>query len=192
MNAFKVIILGLLQNRAGRRLECQEERGMSRSGGRFAVSRVIAAVFVMALSAPVAVAGTITKTPAWANSGSAAATAVAPTAFETATLKLINTYRTQRGLRALVVHEKLYLLSKQHSRNMAATNRLSHDGFYDRYRLSGFGSCVENVAWNYPTAALLVGGWKASPGHNANLLNSRIRYAGMTRVGAYATFFACG
>jgi uncharacterized protein YkwD len=159
------------------------------------VSGVIAAVFILALSATVAAAGTVSKNPARASSSSpaaAAARAVTPTAFETATLNRINTYRAQRGLRALGVHEKLYLLSKQHSRHMAATHRLSHDGFYNRYLLSGFGTCVENVAWNYPTPASLFGGWKSSPGHNANLLSSRIRYAGLTRVGAYATFFACG
>ncbi len=168
---------------------------MKRTDCKLIISGGLAAVFVLALSASVAVAGTVSKTPAWATPNSpaaAAAKAVTPTPFETATLRLINTYRVQRGLRALDVHAKLYLLSKEHSRHMAATNRLSHDGFSNRYALSGFGACVENVAWNYPTPAYLVGGWKSSPGHNANLLNSRIRYAGMTRVGAYATFFACG
>ena len=75
---------------------------------------------------------------------------------------------------------------------MAATNHMSHDGFYDRYLLSGFGSCVENVAWNYPTPSSLFWAWRSSPGHKANMLSGRIRYVGMTRVGAYATFFACG
>ena len=194
MNALKVNIPGRLQNRAGRGTRFQQESGISCSGGNVVFSGVFAAVFVLMLSATVAVAGTVSRNPAWANSRSSAtaARAVTPTVFETATLRLINTYRAQRGLRALGVHEKLYLLSKQHSRNMATTNRLSHDGFDSRYLLSGFGSCVENVAWTYPTPALLVGGWKSSPGHNAGLLSSRIRYAGMTRVGAYATFFACG
>jgi uncharacterized protein YkwD len=160
-----------------------------------ALSVVIAAVSALALSGTVAMAGEVSKNPARASASSpavAAARAVAPTTFEKRTLKLINTYRAQRGLRVLAVREKLYRLSRQHSQYMAATGRLSHDGFYDRYRLSGFSTCVENVAWNYPTPSSLVGGWKSSPGHNANLLNSRIRYAGLTRVGAYATFFACG
>jgi uncharacterized protein YkwD len=170
-----------------------EERGMTRF--KSALSVVVVTVSALALSGTVAAAGEVSKNPARASAGSpavAAARAVAPTTFETQTLKLINTYRAQRGLRVLAVREKLYLLSKQHSRYMAATRRLSHDGFYDRYRLSGFSTCVENVAWNYPSPSLLVGAWRSSPGHNANLLNSRIRYAGMTRVGAYATFFACG
>jgi hypothetical protein len=75
----------------------------------------------------------------------AAARAVAPTLFETQTLNLINTYRANRGLRRLSVHEKLYLLSKQHSRHMYTTRRMSHDGFYDRYLLSGFSTCVEDA-----------------------------------------------
>jgi uncharacterized protein YkwD len=168
---------------------------MSRSGSKSVLSVVIAAVSALALSATVAVAGEVSKNPARASPSSpavAAARAVTPTWFETQTLNLINTYRANRGLRRLSVHEKLYLLSKQHSRHMYTTRRMSHDGFYDRYLLSGFSTCVENVAWNYPTPASLVQGWKSSRGHNANLLNSRIRYAGMTRVGAYATFFACG
>ncbi len=164
-------------------------------GVKSIVSTVLAVLCVLTISVTVAASGTISQFPASASAGSPAAAAeraVTPTAFEAATLKLINAYRTQRGLRALVVHQKLYLLSQQHSRYMFATHRLGHDGFYNRYLLSGFGTCVENVAWNYQTPAVLVGGWKSSPGHNANLLNSRIRYAGMTRVGAYATFFACG
>jgi uncharacterized protein YkwD len=168
---------------------------MIRCCAKSAHSIFIAAVSALALSGAVAAAGEVSKNPARAGPNSpavAAARAVAPTAFETKALKLINAYRAQRGLRAVAVREKLYLLSKQHSKHMAATRRLSHDGFYDRYRLSGFGFCVENVAWNYPTPASLIGGWKSSPGHRDNLLSSQIRYAGMTRVGAYATFFACG
>jgi uncharacterized protein YkwD len=167
---------------------------MSGSSTRLVFSVVIAALCAFTLSAPVA-AGEVSKNPARASSSSravAAARAVTPTRFETRTLHLINSYRAQRGLPALQIRENLYLLSKQHSRHMAATNYMSHDGFYDRYLLSGFSTCVENVAWNYPTPSWLVQGWKSSSGHNANLLNSRIQYAGMTRSGAYATFFACG
>jgi uncharacterized protein YkwD len=160
-----------------------------------ALSVAIAAVSALALSGTVMAAGEVSRNPARASANSpavAAAKAVEPTTFERRTLKRINAYRAQRGLRALAVSENLYRLSRQHSKYMAATGRLGHDGFYDRYLLSGFGTCVENVAWNYGSPSSLVGGWKSSPGHNANLLNRQIRYAGMTRVGAYATFFACG
>jgi uncharacterized protein YkwD len=121
----------------------------------------------------------------------AVAQSTTPTKFDTQTLTIINNYRAQRGLRKLQMRQNLFLLARQHSRYMAARRQLSHDGFYDRFRLSGFSSCTENVAWNYPTPSALVSAWRKSPGHNAALLRRDLVYAGVSKVGAYATYFAC-
>jgi len=68
---------------------------------------------------------------------------------------------------------------------------LCHDNFEDRFRKCERSSCVENVGWNSPGPGAQLLAWKASRGHNANLLNRKIRYAGIAKVGAYVTFFAC-
>jgi hypothetical protein len=35
-------------------------------------------------------------------------------------------------------------------------------------------------------------GWRNSSGHNSNMLNARVGWAGVSQIGAYITFFACG
>jgi uncharacterized protein YkwD len=69
---------------------------------------------------------------------------------------------------------------------------MSHDGFEERFRRATDASnCVENVGWNHQTAQSLFDAWRKSPGHNRNMLERKIRRAGIGREGAYATFFAC-
>lgn len=126
----------------------------------------------------------------------AASTTIEPAgadpAFEARVLAIINAYRPQKGRAALEIHPRLHQLARQHSQRMAATNRISHDGYHQRIRQSGFAYCFENVGWNYRTPQALVQGWQRSAGHNRNLLQQRIRYAGLAKVGPYVTFFACG
>jgi uncharacterized protein YkwD len=75
---------------------------------------------------------------------------------------------------------------------MHANNSLNHDGFNDRAARSGFSYCVENVGWNYSTPEAQFEGWRNSSGHNQNMLNTHIGYAGISKVGSYVTFLACG
>lgn len=112
--------------------------------------------------------------------------------FERRSLALVNEHRAAKGEVKLEMNRKLYRLAKEHSDYMAARNQMSHDGFDSRFAKSGFSHCVENVGWNHPTPESLVKAWKRSATHNANMLNSRIRQAGLARSGAYVTFFACG
>jgi uncharacterized protein YkwD len=103
----------------------------------------------------------------------------------------INQYRIRNGLNPLRVDKTLQELAGNHSRNMDAKNCLSHDAFHQRFTQCRRSQCVENVGWNSPTAEDQMKGWKNSAGHNSNLLNKKIRFAGISRCGDYVTFFAC-
>ncbi len=74
---------------------------------------------------------------------------------------------------------------------MDKKNVLSHDHFHERFRNCRRSHCVENVGWNSPTPDAQFKAWKGSKGHNANLLDKKIKYAGISKTGAYVTFFAC-
>jgi uncharacterized protein YkwD len=111
--------------------------------------------------------------------------------FESGLLSQINRYRTSKGLNALSIDKTLQKLAAGHSRYMDEERSLNHDLFGDRFRKCGRTHCVENCGWNYATPEDQLKAWKSSSGHNANLINKDIRFAGISKVGAYVTFFAC-
>ncbi|MFZ0724697.1 MAG: MopE-related protein [Desulfobacterales bacterium] len=113
-------------------------------------------------------------------------------AYETQLLELISAYRTSNALSPLSFDALLNSLAAEHSEYMHANNSMNHDGFYDRADRSGFSYCVENVGWNYPTPDAQFEGWRNSSGHNQNMLNTHIGYAGISKVGSFVTFLACG
>jgi len=82
-------------------------------------------------------------------------------------------------------------LAKSHSQYMQKKNALDHDYFQERFTKSGRSLCVENVGWNYSTPEAQFQAWKTSDGHNKNLLNKKIKHAGIAKSGSYVTFFAC-
>jgi uncharacterized protein YkwD len=75
---------------------------------------------------------------------------------------------------------------------MAKAGILSHDDFPSRVRRSGIAMCVENVGWNYRSPEDQFDGWRASPGHNLNMLNPRVDRMGIGAVANYITMIACG
>ncbi|MDQ0563272.1 uncharacterized protein YkwD [Rhizobium mesoamericanum] len=111
------------------------------------------------------------------------------------TLALINSYRVSRGLAPLTENATLRALALQHSRYQAARGSINHDGFRQRSaqaRSAGLsGVCSENVGVGHANAQHLFSRWRSSPGHNANMLQPNLRYAGVSVVGGYSTFFAC-
>ena len=112
--------------------------------------------------------------------------------FEDDLLVLINRYRSTKRLKALVSSPLYEGLAREHSQAMQERERMSHDGFDERFRRAVDASgCVENVGWNHETPQSLFEGWRTSAGHNRNMLDRRIRRAGISRSGAYVTFFAC-
>ena len=113
-------------------------------------------------------------------------------AYETQLLELISAYRTINALSPLSFDAFLNSLAVEHSDYMYTNNSMNHDGFYDRAARSGYSYCVENVGWNYPTPEAQFEGWRNSSGHNQNMLNTHIGYAGVSMVGSFVTFFACG
>ncbi len=113
------------------------------------------------------------------------------TTYEEGLLYKINQYRLDNGLNPLSIDEKLYGLAKSHSQYMNQGNSLSHDNFEERFRKSRRSHCIENVGWNYSSPEAQLNAWKSSKGHNANLLDAKIRFAGISKVGPHITFFAC-
>jgi uncharacterized protein YkwD len=105
--------------------------------------------------------------------------------------ELVNQYREQQGLRPLVVDPDLAALAREHSAAMAKAGRLTHDDFQARFGRSGYGMCVENVGWNYPSPQAQLLAWERSPGHDRNLLDKRVGHMGMGAAAGYVTFIAC-
>lgn len=113
------------------------------------------------------------------------------TEFEESLLTYINNYRAQHGLGPLSFDSRLTTIAEGHSRHMCEKDSLNHDNFEGRFNKSGKHLCVENVGWNSLTPESQFKGWKNSKGHNANMLHKKIKSAGISRTGAYVTFFAC-
>ncbi len=101
---------------------------------------------------------------------------------------MISGYRGNNGLGAVTLDPDLMRLAEEHSRNMAARDKLDHDvgkAFNQRIRGSRFDAkvAVENVSAGYHTLAEAFSGWRDSPPHRANMLNK-----GVTRMGIAAIY----
>lgn len=89
----------------------------------------------------------------------------------------------------LALSERLSHIAAGHSESMGARDNLAHrdpDGSTpaDRVRRGGYDARVvgENVASGVPTAAEVVAGWLASPGHCANIMDARFTEMGVAYV----------
>jgi uncharacterized protein YkwD len=103
-----------------------------------------------------------------------------------AAARIINAYRTSRGLGALRVDPKLNAAAANHARAMAATNQLSHDigeSYAARMQRQGLATASENLGWGYRSVAEAVAAWQASPAHHANLVKPHVRM-GLARADA--------
>src|SRR4030095_10495450 len=116
---------------------------------------------------------------------------------EQAMVGLINDYRAQNGLRQLRISASLTRAAEWMSGDMAAKNYFSHTDSQGRdpfARMTAFGynyptSRGENLAAGYNDAVRTFNQWKASPGHNAALLNGNYSVIGIARVyGASSTY----
>ena len=101
---------------------------------------------------------------------------------------MISGYRGNNGLGAVTLDPDLMRLAEEHSRNMAARDKLDHDvgkAFNQRIRGSRFDAkvAVENISAGYHTLAEAFSGWRDSPPHRANMLNK-----GVTRMGIAAVY----
>jgi uncharacterized protein YkwD len=144
--------------------------------------------------AAVAVLGPI----AGGQAGGAKPAAVAVDAAAAA--RLITEYRASRGLGAVKVEARLTKIATVHSERMATSDRLDHvlpgeGSFQQRIAAGGYAPTVaaENVAAGQVTLAAVMAGWKASPAHNANLLQPDVTEIGIalstTPAGNYHTYW---
>lgn len=104
---------------------------------------------------------------------------------------IINYYRAQNNLEPLRFDSALTVVAKNHSDYMHAKKIFNHDNFHERFDKAEKQLCVENLGWNAETPEDQFRIWKESNAHNANMLNDKIRAAGVSKVGHYVTFFAC-
>ena len=110
-----------------------------------------------------------------------------------ATLCLLNHRRAAHGRRALRPNRRLARAARKHARDMVVRNYFSHTApggvsFVDRimrqdYVNPGQGWTLgENLAWGsyqLATPRSIVRSWMHSPGHRANILNTRFREIGV-------------
>jgi uncharacterized protein YkwD len=100
---------------------------------------------------------------------------------------MISGYRTNNGLGAVTLDPELTRLASEQAHAMAAHDKLDHSvskPFQDRIRSSGFdaGVAVENISAGYHTLAEAFSGWRDSPPHRANMLNSHVTRMGIAAV----------
>ncbi len=103
--------------------------------------------------------------------------------------KLINAYRKSKGLQPLQLNATLTKAAKMHSRDLAKWDRISHYGSdgsnpWDRVKRSGYKPrlAAENVGTGQVNFEEVMRGWKASNGHNKNLLLSDASQMGIALV----------
>jgi Cysteine-rich secretory protein family/S-layer homology domain len=118
------------------------------------------------------------------------------TAQEQEFLRLINDYRQANGLGTLLISDMVSDAAEKHNKDMGKYAFFDHytqasDYFqvgaspWDRMALCGYGSSTsegENIAAGsaYTTAAAVIAGWKASPGHDANMRQSDFKVIGIS------------
>jgi uncharacterized protein YkwD len=101
---------------------------------------------------------------------------------------MISGYRGNNGLGPVTIDPDLMRLAGDQAQAMAARDKLDHDAahpFPERLRKSGYNAkvAVENIGAGYHTLAEAFSGWRDSPPHRANMLNS-----GVTRMGIAAVY----
>jgi uncharacterized protein YkwD len=103
--------------------------------------------------------------------------------------KLINEYRSEKGLKPLVLNAELTAAAKSHSKDLAKWDRISHYGSdgsnpWDRVKRTGYRArlAAENVGTGQIDFQEVMRGWKASAGHNKNLLLADATHMGIALV----------
>jgi uncharacterized protein YkwD len=105
-------------------------------------------------------------------------------AFTNEFMDLINQHRIDIGLHPLLNDEGVGNLATQHSLNMATgAVAFGHLGFSERCLkakslLGGGNLCAENVAMGQKSPSAVFTSWMNSPGHKANIEQSRVSHTG--------------
>lgn len=97
--------------------------------------------------------------------------------------RLISQYRATHGLSAVTVDARLNRAAEHQARAVAATGILSHGEFTSRMAAYGIrGYRAENLAAGSDSVDDVIARWKASPGHNQNMLLPQVVRVGLARV----------
>ena len=106
--------------------------------------------------------------------------------FDQQVLNLVNQYRAQNGLSALILSQELDQAADKYANRMATGDFFSHtdpNGStpFTRMRAEGYQytTAGENIAAGYATPESVVQGWINSPGHRANILNANYKHMGI-------------
>ncbi len=96
---------------------------------------------------------------------------------------MISIYRANQGLARLTVDPALQKAAEEQALAMARADTMSHEvGGTLMSRLDGrleHTRAVENISAGYHTLAEAFSGWRESPSHNKNMLNSDMRRMGI-------------
>jgi len=107
---------------------------------------------------------------------------------------LISAYRVSKGLSPVTVDPRLNQAAEHQARVVAAAGKLSHGSFANRMDQYGIiGYAAENLSAGSSSVDGAVNRWKASPGHNSNLLMPEARRIGLARAdakGGYGRYWA--
>jgi uncharacterized protein YkwD len=96
---------------------------------------------------------------------------------------LISSYRQAHGLNAVVYDRALADAAEVQARAVAATGALSHGDFGTRIASFGIGGIsAENLSAGRTSVGEAIASWKASPGHNDNLLLAGVHRIGIARI----------
>jgi uncharacterized protein YkwD len=97
--------------------------------------------------------------------------------------RLISQYRSTHGLSPVTVDARLNRAAEHQARAVAATGILSHGEFTSRMAAYGIkGYRAENLAAGSDSVDDVIARWKASPGHNQNMLLPQVVRVGLARV----------
>jgi uncharacterized protein YkwD len=103
--------------------------------------------------------------------------------------ELVNAYRKEKGLRPLKLQPALTEAARAHSQDLAKWDRISHFGSdgsnpWDRVKRTGYSAklAAENVGTGQASFEEVMKGWRASPGHNKNLLLAEAEHMGIALV----------
>ena len=102
----------------------------------------------------------------------------------------ISAYRQSHGLSAVTMDSKLTELASKQANAMAERGLLDHNVYASfRSRMSDYNtpSAAENIAMGTRTFEETLAAWKASSGHNANLLKPRVTRIGLASASRNGT-----
>jgi uncharacterized protein YkwD len=98
------------------------------------------------------------------------------------TAEAISRYRRAHGLSAVKTDPQLTAIAERQAKAMAASGIMDHSvagSFSSRMSGARMGTAAENIAAGTSTWAETFRAWKTSPGHNANLLQSKADIVGV-------------